>query len=90
MLGLLLYALCISQTMCLIQVAPTWITSHYIQADHYNVISTKTGNTSTPTATMTFAKQFQKIPNLGYGSAAYIGLKCLIQETISSVHNNLK
>lgn len=56
MLTLLFYALTISHTLSLIQVPPTWITSPYIQADHYNVISTKTGNTSTPTATMTFSK----------------------------------
>lgn len=60
------------------QVAPTWITSSYVQAASKKVIdgvacSCKTGNTSTPTATLTFVTAFSAVPNLGYGITNYQG-----------------
>ncbi len=59
-------------------VAPTWVTSPYVQAKSHRVIngdlcSCTTGNTSTPTATMNFANAFTLIPNLGYGISNYQG-----------------
>lgn len=49
-------------------VAPTWITSPFVKADWKKIISTKTGNTSTPTGKLTFsAPAFATVPNLGYG-----------------------
>lgn len=58
------------------QVAPTWITSPYIQAASKKIIdgdlcTCKTGNTSTPTATMTFTTAFSAPPNLGFGVTNY-------------------
>ena len=53
---------------------PIWVTSPYIKADCFNVISVPTDNTSTPTATIPFpagGNTFTKIPNLGYGAFIY-------------------
>ena len=60
-------------------VNPTWITSNFVQADSRRVIdgdacACKTGNSSTPTATMPFATAFPSIPNLGYGMSNYQGI----------------
>lgn len=55
-----------------IQVVPTWITSSYVQADSAKLINgIKTGNSTTPTMTMTFVTAFGTIPNLGYGIIRY-------------------
>ena len=59
-------------------VAPTWVTSSYVQANSQKVINgdlcnCTTGNTQTPTATMTFVTAFTLIPNLGYGISNYQG-----------------
>ena len=54
-------------------VAPTWITSSFVQAASYKIISTRTGNSSTPTATMPFSASFPSPPNLGYGVINYEG-----------------
>ena len=61
-----------------ITVVPTWVTSPYVQANSQRVIdgdicNCKTGNSSTPTATMTFVTAFTLIPNLGYGISNYQG-----------------
>lgn len=71
---LLLLLVSISQS----QIAPTWITSNYLQAAARKVIdgdlcSCKTGNTSTPTATLNFNFAFPTAPNLGYGCSGYEG-----------------
>lgn len=51
---------------------PTWITSSYVQADSAKLINgIKTGNSTTPTMTMTFVTAFGRIPNLGYGIIRY-------------------
>ncbi len=53
---------------------PEWITSHYVQAGSANVITTLTGNSSTPTATIPFpGTAFSGLPKLGYGCTAYMG-----------------
>ncbi len=59
-------------------VPPTWVTSSYVQANSQRVIdgdicNCKTGNSQTPTATMTFVTAFGAIPNLGYGISNYQG-----------------
>jgi hypothetical protein len=57
-----------------IQVAPTWVTSPYVQAASAKLINgVRTGNTSTPIVTMTFATAFTVVPNLGYGIIRYEG-----------------
>lgn len=61
-----------------IQVAPTWVTSSYLQANSKKVINgdatgTTTGNSSTPTATVPFTAAFPSVPNLGYGISNYQG-----------------
>jgi hypothetical protein len=61
-----------------VSVAPVWITSSYVQADSRRVIngdicSCTTGNTATPTATMTFTTAFTVVPNIGYGISNYQG-----------------
>lgn len=53
---------------------PIWKSSPYVQAASYNVIASKTGNSSTPNATMTFKNTFSGIPNLGYGCSGYQGI----------------
>lgn len=69
LLGVLVVLLRISQ-----EVAPTWVTSPFVKADWKKIISTKTGNTSTPTGSLTFsAPAFTAIPNLGYGISNYDG-----------------
>lgn len=54
-------------------VPPTWLTSSYIQSNSKSIITTLTGNSMTPTATLTFATAFSSIPNIGYGIAGYEG-----------------
>jgi hypothetical protein len=59
-----------------VSVAPTWVTSPYVQANSQRIIngdicSCTTGNSSTPTATMTFVTAFTVIPNIGYGISNY-------------------
>ena len=61
-----------------ITVAPTWVTSSYVQANSRRVIngdlcSCTTGSSSTPTATMTFVTAFSAIPHLAYGISNYQG-----------------
>jgi len=76
--------ICVFFTLFVIQiksvtvVAPTWITSSYIQAGSKKIINgdttgTTTGNSSTPTGTLTFTTSFSQIPNLGYGISGYQG-----------------
>lgn len=65
------------------QFAPTWITSNYIQTGLKKVIdgdacNCKTGNSSTPTATLAFTTAFTAVPNLGYGITSYQGNLFLI------------
>jgi hypothetical protein len=62
-------------------VAPTWITSPYVQADSKRIIngdlcSCTTGSTTTPvpTGTLLFTTAFPSIPNLGYGISNYQGI----------------
>lgn len=57
----------------LIGVSPVWLTSPYVQADTKSIITTKTGNSSTPTATLTFPNAFSNLPNIGYGIDGYEG-----------------
>jgi hypothetical protein len=64
--------------VCSITVAPTWVTSPYVQADSHKIIdgdlcSCTTGNSSTPTAIMTFINAFSSQPHLGYGISKYEG-----------------
>ncbi len=54
-------------------VAPTWITSSFVQVASYKIINTRTGNSTTPTATMPFSASFPSPPNLGYGVIDYEG-----------------
>lgn len=61
------------------QFAPNWVTSNFIQTGFKKVIdgdscSCKTGNSSTPTATLTFTTPFTVLPNLGYGITSYQGI----------------
>lgn len=69
--------------MSFAQVAPTWITSSYVQAASKRVIdgdacSCKTNNLTTPTATMTFVTAFPAVPNLGFGITNYQGKNYII------------
>lgn len=52
---------------------PQWITSHYIRASSADIITTRTGNSSTPTAIIPFSSAFTQIPNIGYGAISYMG-----------------
>lgn len=54
-------------------VPPTWITSSYFQADSKKIITTLTGNSMTPTATLLFVTPFSNIPSIGYGITSYQG-----------------
>lgn len=68
----------LQSTTSVIQVAPTWITSSYVQASAKRIIDgdvtgVKTGNTATPTATVPFITAFAAVPNLGYGISNYQG-----------------
>ncbi len=64
----------LSWAYCLITTDPVWVTSPYIKAGSSKVISTLTGNSSTPQATIPFpGAAFTSIPNVGYGSQSYIG-----------------
>jgi hypothetical protein len=56
-----------------ITVAPTWVTSSFVKAASYTIITTRTGTGSTPTATMPFSSAFPSPPNLGYGIIDYEG-----------------
>jgi hypothetical protein len=61
-----------------ITVAPSWVTSPYVQADSQKIIngdicSCVTDSSSTPIATMNFVNAFTLIPNLGYGISNYQG-----------------
>ena len=62
----------IYQTLSL-QVPPTWLTSPFVQAAQNDVLSTLTGSSSTPTATLTFPNAFISTPNLAFGIINYIG-----------------
>jgi hypothetical protein len=69
---------CIISVAYSITVAPTWVTSQYVQADSYKIIdgdlcSCTTGNSSTPTATMIFTNAFSSLPHLAYGISRYEG-----------------
>ena len=59
----------------IIQAAPTWQTSNYIQAASNSVINgtSTTGETTTPvpSATLTFPTAFTSEPNLAYGISYY-------------------
>jgi hypothetical protein len=77
LLYILMYFLSLQEVIS-VSVAPVWITSSYVQAASRRVIngdicSCTTGNSSTPTATMTFTTAFTIIPNLGYGISNYQG-----------------
>lgn len=64
----------LSSTFCLFTTDPVWVTSPYIKAGSSKVISTLTGNSSTPDATIPFpGTAFTLIPNIGYGSTSYLG-----------------
>jgi hypothetical protein len=67
-----------SQICCLYTVEPTWITSPLVRAGNRNIISTLTGNASTPTFTFTFSSPLPGVPYLGYGIKAYEGSFYLI------------
>ena len=55
-----------------LQIPPIWIPSPYIRADQNNLINyKKTGNSSKPTATLTFPTPFTSVPNLAYGIMGY-------------------
>lgn len=78
-----------------VTVAPTWITSNYLQADTKKVIDgdalgNTTGNSSTPNATFTFPNAFTQIPNLGYGISGYQGTYKRTQATIIWDHRCLR
>ena len=68
--------------ICIIQVAPTWQTSSYIQAGSNSIINgTSTTGASaspTPTATLTFANAFASVPNLAYGIPYYESICAVI------------
>jgi hypothetical protein len=75
-LNIVFLATCLVSSLA--QVAPTWITSSYVQAASYKIINgdacgCKTNNASTPTASITFATSFPAIPNLGFGISNYQG-----------------
>lgn len=63
-------------------VPPTWVTSSYVQADTNNIITSITGNTATPTATLNFATAFSSLPNIGYGMIGYVGKNIFIKGMI--------
>lgn len=59
-----------------ITVAPTWMSSPFVKAGQNNLINNvKTGNTSTPQATMTFSSAYSSPPHLAYGIINYEGIR---------------
>lgn len=67
-------------------VAPTWITSTYVQANSNKVINGGPVGSSAspvPSATMNFATAFTAAPNLGYGVSGYEGTIKIIKGMIS-------
>jgi len=54
---------------------PVWLVSPYFRAGNQAVISTLTGNNTTPQYTFTFSSALSGIPNLGYGIKNYRGKK---------------
>ena len=65
---------CTRLAQSLLKYAPVWVTSPYIKSDSANVISNKTGNSSTPIATIPFTgAAFSVVPNIGYGAFNYQG-----------------
>lgn len=67
---LIVLAACLPLGECL-YIPPVWLTSSYLQADSCKIISTRTGNDSTPTATLLFRTSFSQTPNIGYGISSY-------------------
>lgn len=55
--------------------APVWITSPYFRAGNQKLISSRTGNNTTPTFTFTFSSSLSGVPNLAYGIKNYRGDK---------------
>lgn len=54
------------------QHTPKWVASNYVQSGSKAVINNVlTGNTSTPTASITFHASFLDQPKLGYGILGY-------------------
>lgn len=73
-LNLFLILSCTRLVESLNKYAPVWVTSPYIKSDSANVIGNKTGNSSTPSATIPFpGAAFTLIPNIGYGAFNYEG-----------------
>lgn len=62
-------------TISIINVTPTWQASNYLQASSSKIVNyVKTGNSQTPTGTITFpGTAFSVQPNLGYGVSGYEG-----------------
>lgn len=80
--SLLFYLYCVNlllfEQVNAVAYSPIWLTNSYVIADSKKVIngdlcSCTTGNSSTPTATMTFTTAFSTAPNLGYGVSSYQG-----------------
>ena len=70
----LLSAILIHLVQTINRYAPMWVTSPYIKCDSKNVIAVKTGNASTPTATIPFpGVAFTSVPNIGNGAFIYQG-----------------
>ncbi len=62
-------------TLHIIQVPPIWVTSPYLKAGSNNIITVRTGSSTTPTATIPFTGvAFTNIPNIGYGASTYNGI----------------
>lgn len=74
----------IYQIGCIVNVAPSWKTSNYIQAASHKVINyVMTGSGTTPKATIPFPNgSFSAIPNLGYGVSGYEGNNAFTQRRI--------
>lgn len=61
-------------TLCIFRIAPVWLTSPYIKTGKKHVITSLTGNSSLPTATIPFpGSAFLSVPNIGYGTSSYSG-----------------
>jgi hypothetical protein len=65
----------LKQALTLFTYQPVWVTSPYVKSASADVIAFKTGNLTTPNATIPFpGSAFSLVPNLGYGAINYQGI----------------
>ena len=80
----------VNSTKTYASVQPTWLTSPYFRAGNQAVITTLTGNSSTPTFPFIFSSPLTGIPSLAYGIKNYRGTDLKTQETITWDNNSTR